>query len=402
MMMPMLPNSSPVPWPTTLALSRAVALLVRYFSVDETLAQQEILALAEQYPLDWIGMAVLEALYQGRYKVVSVGQILAIWQRRGKVLCHFNWEFESMMMGPLKANPPRLLRVPHLVPGSPLSAKLKALWGLESAADEMEGQPVPFWSDPDRDQNPDQNLEQNLEQGEFVDRPSDFQPVQDSHQQSPLDSGPDSGPVSFQGSGSDFSPDPSQNLDQSQNLDPDRGVNHHGVNHHGVNQNGTNHHGANQNGVNQNGTNHHEVNQNGVNHHGVNQNGVNHTTTPDAAQDYTHSPQGQSLALDLTLDLDQDQGDDRDPNPDDRPSQNPNPVPAAPPPLSLVPSQPLNPKQEPEPQTTPPQTIPWYRRQRQILKFRPLVKANALDPKLQSVAQSTDQPVDQPVDQSID
>ncbi|MEN9230934.1 MAG: MogA/MoaB family molybdenum cofactor biosynthesis protein [Thermostichus sp. DG02_5_bins_236] len=38
---------------------------------------------AGAFPRDWIPAALLEALYQGRYKATSVEQILRFWQRRG-------------------------------------------------------------------------------------------------------------------------------------------------------------------------------------------------------------------------------------------------------------------------------------------------------------------------------
>ena len=53
------------------------------------------------YPLQWIVAAIVEALYQGRYKTISVEQILIIWQRRGRPLHHFNGEFERIVCGQL-------------------------------------------------------------------------------------------------------------------------------------------------------------------------------------------------------------------------------------------------------------------------------------------------------------
>lgn len=49
------------------------------------------------YPAQWLRLALIEALYQGRYKVVSVGQLLAAWDRRGQPLYHFNHEFERLV-----------------------------------------------------------------------------------------------------------------------------------------------------------------------------------------------------------------------------------------------------------------------------------------------------------------
>ncbi len=38
---------------------------------------------SELFPAHWIPAALVEALYQGRYKATSVEQILRLWQRRG-------------------------------------------------------------------------------------------------------------------------------------------------------------------------------------------------------------------------------------------------------------------------------------------------------------------------------
>ncbi|NJL49022.1 MAG: hypothetical protein HC929_18135 [Leptolyngbyaceae cyanobacterium SM2_5_2] len=52
------------------------------------------------------GQAITEALYQGRYKLVSVEHILQLWQRRGHPLRHFNREFESIILGQTLLCPP--------------------------------------------------------------------------------------------------------------------------------------------------------------------------------------------------------------------------------------------------------------------------------------------------------
>ncbi|GEM_PF-2345884 len=128
---------SMAPLPTTLAT--AMALLTYYFDLNESAAWIQVAALAEQYPADWIRLAVVEALYQGRYKPVSVTQILALWQRRGRVISHFNREFESITTVSLKngllgGGQPRVegggQGSPAIAPRptQPLTAKLKLLW----------------------------------------------------------------------------------------------------------------------------------------------------------------------------------------------------------------------------------------------------------------------------------
>ncbi|WGT67343.1 hypothetical protein [cyanobacterium endosymbiont of Epithemia clementina EcSB] len=45
----------------------------------------------------WIRLAIIEALYQGRYKAVSVDHILRLWKRRGHPTFHFPHEFERLI-----------------------------------------------------------------------------------------------------------------------------------------------------------------------------------------------------------------------------------------------------------------------------------------------------------------
>lgn len=49
------------------------------------------------FPSEWVQLALIESLYQGRYKSISVEQILRLWQRRGHPVYHFTYEFESLI-----------------------------------------------------------------------------------------------------------------------------------------------------------------------------------------------------------------------------------------------------------------------------------------------------------------
>jgi len=51
-----------------------------------------------QFPEGWIAMAVVEAVYQGRYKVISVQQILLAWQRRGEPRTNFDWALQQQVL----------------------------------------------------------------------------------------------------------------------------------------------------------------------------------------------------------------------------------------------------------------------------------------------------------------
>ena len=77
--------------------------LVRGETARETVARW----LAE-VQADWVRSAVLEALYQGRYKAISVDQILQAWQRRGEPVHHFSLDFERLIC----QNLPRRMALP--------------------------------------------------------------------------------------------------------------------------------------------------------------------------------------------------------------------------------------------------------------------------------------------------
>ena len=49
------------------------------------------------YSPQWIRLAVLEALYLGRYKIVSIEQILASWLRKGNYNLRFTHDFECLI-----------------------------------------------------------------------------------------------------------------------------------------------------------------------------------------------------------------------------------------------------------------------------------------------------------------
>ncbi len=50
-----------------------------------------------EYDYHWIRLAIIEALYLGRYKAFSVEQILNLWSRRGHARFHFTHEFERLI-----------------------------------------------------------------------------------------------------------------------------------------------------------------------------------------------------------------------------------------------------------------------------------------------------------------
>ncbi len=81
----------------------AAALLTHYsFDLSGQPVERLIESWATIYPPVWLQASVVEALYQGRYKAISVSHILTIWSRRGHPICHFNLEFERMVCAPVR------------------------------------------------------------------------------------------------------------------------------------------------------------------------------------------------------------------------------------------------------------------------------------------------------------
>jgi hypothetical protein len=76
----------------------AVNLLTHYsFDLSGSRANELVARWQVEFPLNWLHLAVVEALYQGRYKAISVQQILNMWLRRGQASFHFNMEFERLI-----------------------------------------------------------------------------------------------------------------------------------------------------------------------------------------------------------------------------------------------------------------------------------------------------------------
>lgn len=75
---------------------QAAALMEGYrFELGHHDARQWVSLWLEFYRPAWIRDAVVEALYQGRYKSISVRQILELWQRRGQPIRHVTHDFEA-------------------------------------------------------------------------------------------------------------------------------------------------------------------------------------------------------------------------------------------------------------------------------------------------------------------
>jgi len=73
-------------------------LLTYYCYVVENQGQDALLdCWLGDYSLEWVRLALIESLYRGRYKTISVGGLLADWKRKGQPIYHFNREFEALI-----------------------------------------------------------------------------------------------------------------------------------------------------------------------------------------------------------------------------------------------------------------------------------------------------------------
>lgn len=79
--------------------ARQAITLIKSFSLelDTYSPESQVLYWLNTYRAAWIRDAVIEAVYQGRYKIISVKHILAIWQRRGQPVRHFTSGFEQVI-----------------------------------------------------------------------------------------------------------------------------------------------------------------------------------------------------------------------------------------------------------------------------------------------------------------
>jgi hypothetical protein len=83
---------------TNFAAAQALTLLTGYgFELKGYSASILIYKWLNHYQAHWVRLAVVEALYQGRYKAISVEHILDCWRRRGQPNFHFSLEFERLI-----------------------------------------------------------------------------------------------------------------------------------------------------------------------------------------------------------------------------------------------------------------------------------------------------------------
>jgi hypothetical protein len=88
-----------------------VIALLQYYNFDiGNYSFDDLAKLWCEYDPIWVRLAIIESLFRGRYKAVSVDQILEFWQRRGEPYCRFSREFERLICGDFVVPLPSLPR----------------------------------------------------------------------------------------------------------------------------------------------------------------------------------------------------------------------------------------------------------------------------------------------------
>lgn len=81
-----------------LTIAQVVSLMTSYsFDTRQYSVETIVRHWQENYRVHWIYLATIEALYLGRYKAVSIEQIMNSWYRRGQPNTHFNGDFERVI-----------------------------------------------------------------------------------------------------------------------------------------------------------------------------------------------------------------------------------------------------------------------------------------------------------------
>ncbi|MGF1602231.1 MAG: hypothetical protein ACFCU8_09455 [Thermosynechococcaceae cyanobacterium] len=111
--------------PEATAVNATEQLLSYYNFQDEVQSRERLLdSWLRAYPVDWVRLALIEALYQGRYKSASVEYLLRLWQRRGQPTPHFGREFERLVTHNCPKTFLSLLQIPREAEAEQKNAQL--------------------------------------------------------------------------------------------------------------------------------------------------------------------------------------------------------------------------------------------------------------------------------------
>jgi hypothetical protein len=118
-------------------MDSAIALLLHYNFELGGYTIDDLRRLWSRYDTVWVQWAIIECLFQGRYKAISVLHLLDFWERKGRANCHYTKDFERLMCGdlaevevsPMKASPEASRpALPELTaPDSPFLTRLQKM-----------------------------------------------------------------------------------------------------------------------------------------------------------------------------------------------------------------------------------------------------------------------------------
>ncbi|MEO1430410.1 MAG: hypothetical protein AAFV71_15360 [Cyanobacteria bacterium J06633_8] len=121
----------------------AVSLLTHYsFDLGGYSASELVKRWENQYPSNWVHLAIIEALYQGRYKAVSAQQILTLWLKRNHPSYHFNMEFERLICNKLPEDLRWNNSLPPLQPALPSVSNSRTIEEVMASYESQQGQLV--------------------------------------------------------------------------------------------------------------------------------------------------------------------------------------------------------------------------------------------------------------------
>lgn len=107
---------------------QTVSLLTAYcFDLRGMAPKQVINGWLKDFSALWIRLAVIEALYLGRYKAVSVEHLLEFWHKKGQPNFHFSAEFERLV----SENLPRSLAIARDESMEELTRAVDQSWRLK-------------------------------------------------------------------------------------------------------------------------------------------------------------------------------------------------------------------------------------------------------------------------------
>lgn len=123
-------------------VASTTALLTHYsFELDGHTIDQVVQDWLAEYPPKWVIAAVVEAIFQGRYKAASVDNILLTWSLSGRPQPHFDSEFADLVCSKIFKGIPK---VPSTIAVDSTQQTSATLFDVSLKTSHIEPQPGSF------------------------------------------------------------------------------------------------------------------------------------------------------------------------------------------------------------------------------------------------------------------